>query len=139
MPLADASRDVKRGKGMECKVRNLANVVLIEVEGRVDHGTAPAFGSALLPHVEGCTGEVKKILVDLGKVDYMSSAGLRVLMIAAKGCRKQDGKMVLAALQPTIQEVFKIGRFDMVLETFPSVRDALAAISPAAAAVYGDR
>ena len=67
----------------------------------------------------------------------MSSAGLRVLMIAAKGCRKQAGKMVLAALQPTIQEIFKIGRFDMVLEIYPTVREGLAAISPAAAALYG--
>jgi anti-anti-sigma factor len=124
---------------MECRVNNFANVVLIEVEGRVDHGTAPAFGSALLPHVEGCVGEAKKILVDLGKVHYMSSAGLRVLMIAAKGCRKQEGRIVLAGLQPAVQEVFRIGRFDMVLETFPKVRDALAVLSPAAAAVYGDR
>lgn len=124
---------------MECKVRNLANVVLIEVEGRIDHGTAPAFGSALLPHVEGCANESKKLLLDFSKVTYMSSAGLRVLMIAAKGCRKQGGRMVLAALQPTIQEIFKIGRFDMVLETFTTVRDALVAISPAAAALYGDR
>lgn len=124
---------------MECKVQNLANVVLIEVEGRIDHGTAPAFGSALFPHVDACTGENKKLLLDLGKVTYMSSAGLRALMIAAKGCRKQSGKIVLAALQPAIQEIFKIGRFDMVLETFPTVRQALAAISPEAAALYGDR
>lgn len=124
---------------MECKIHTFANVVLIEVEGRIDHGTAPAFGSAMLPHVEGCSGEEKKLLIDLGKVNYMSSAGLRVLMIAAKGCRKQDGKMALAGLQPTVQEVFKIGRFDMVFEVFASARDALAAISPAAAAVYGDR
>ena len=124
---------------MECKIHTFANVVLIEVEGRIDHGTAPAFGSAMLPHVEGCSGEEKKLLIDLCKVNYMSSAGLRVLMIAAKGCRKQDGKMALAGLQPTVQEVFKIGRFDMVFEVFASARDALAAISPAAAAVYGDR
>jgi anti-sigma B factor antagonist len=121
---------------MECKTRNLANVVIIEVEGRIDHGTAPAFGSAVLPHIEGCSGEDKKLVVDLSKVTYMSSAGLRVLMIAAKGCRKQLGKIVLAALPPTIQEVFKIGRFDMVLETFPTVREALAVVSPAAAALY---
>lgn len=124
---------------MECKVQNFANVVLIEVEGRIDHGTAPAFGSALLPHVEGCADENKKLLLDFSKVTYMSSAGLRVLMIAAKGCRKQSGRIVLAALQPTIQEIFKIGRFDMVLETFPTVREALVAISPAAAALYDDR
>jgi len=121
---------------MECKIQTLANVVLIEVEGRIDHGTAPAFGSALLPHVDGCTGETKKLLLDLGAVNYMSSAGLRVVMIAAKGCRKQSGKMVLAALQPTIQEIFKIGRFDMVLDTFATVREALAAISPAALVLY---
>lgn len=124
---------------MECKVRTLANVVLIEIAGRIDHGTAPAFGSALLPHVEGCTGETKKLLLDLGAVNYMSSAGLRVLMIAAKGCRKQSGKMALAGLQPTIKEIFKIGRFDMVLETFASVREALAAIAPAAVASYDRR
>jgi len=124
---------------MECKVQNLANVVLIEVEGRIDHGTAPAFGSALLPHIDGCADENKKLLLDFSKVTYMSSAGLRVLMIAAKGCRKQSGRIVLAALQPTVQEIFKIGRFDMVLETFPTVREALVAISPAAAALYGDR
>lgn len=124
---------------MNYKVQNLANIVLLEVEGRIDHSTAPAFGSALLPQVEGCAGEDKKLLIDLSKVTYMSSAGLRVLMIAAKGCRKQSGRIVLAALQPSVQEVFKIGRFDMVLETFPTVRAALAAISPAAAALYGER
>ena len=124
---------------MECKERKLANVVLIEVEGRIDHGTAPCLGSALLRHVDGCAGEEKKLLVDLSKVNYMSSAGLRVLMIAAKGCRKQEGKVVLAGLQPTVQEVFKIGRFDMVFDVYPGVRDAFAAISPAGAAVYGDK
>jgi anti-anti-sigma factor len=121
---------------MECKIRDVGNVVIVEVEGRIDHGTAPAFGSVLLPQVEGCTGEDKKLVLDMARVTYMSSAGLRVLMIAAKGCRKQAGRIVLAALQPTVQEAFKIGRFDMVLETFPTVRDALAAISPAALARY---
>ena len=124
---------------MECKVQTLADVVLIEVEGRIDHSTAPAFGSVLLPQVEGGDSENKKLVLDLGKVTYMSSAGLRVLMIAAKGCRKQSSRIVLAALQPTIQEVFKIGRFDRVLETFPTVRQALMKLSPQAAALYGDR
>ncbi len=121
---------------MESIVQTVANVVIVQVDGRVDHSTAPAFGSVLLPHIEGCAGDEKKLVVDLSKVNYMSSAGLRVLMIAAKGCRKQAGKVVLAGLQPSVLEVFKIGRFDMVLDTYPTVRDALAAISPAAAAIY---
>jgi len=124
---------------MESTVQTFANVVIVQIDGRIDHSMAPVFGSVLLPHVEGCAGDEKKLLVDLSKVNYMSSAGLRVLMIAAKGCRKQEGKVVLAGLQPSVREVFKIGRFDMVLETYPTVRDALAAISPAAAAIYVDR
>ena len=121
---------------MECKVRQIANVVLIEVMGRIDHTTAKAFEDALSPHVSGCAGEDKILLLDFSGVTFVSSAGLRVLMIAAKQCRKQNGKMVLAALRPMIQEVFQISRFDSLFELFPTVRAALQAISPAAAFVY---
>ncbi|HEY7559829.1 MAG TPA: STAS domain-containing protein [Candidatus Binatia bacterium] len=118
------------------EIEALANVALVKVEGRIDHVSAPVFESQLLPQVEGCTGEKKKLLLDCSGLAYVSSAGLRVLMIAAKRCRRQNGKIVLAALQPTIQEIFRISRFDTVFEVFPSVREALAAISPAAAAAY---
>jgi anti-anti-sigma factor len=121
------------------EIQSLANVALVKVEGRIDHISTPVFESELLPQVEGCTGEVKKLLLDCSGLVYMSSAGLRVLMIAAKRCRQQNGKMVLAALQPTIQEIFRISRFDTVFEVFPSVRAALEAISPAAAAAYERR
>ena len=121
---------------MECRVTEIADVALIQVEGRIDHTTAKAFEDTLSPHAAGCTGEEKKLLLDFSGVTFMSSAGLRVLMIAAKQCRKQGGKMVLAALQPMIQEVFQISRFDTVFEVFPTVRAALEAISPAAASAY---
>jgi anti-anti-sigma factor len=119
------------------EIRTIANVALVKVEGRIDHLSAPAFERELLPEVEGCSGEAKKLLLDCSGLAYMSSAGLRVLMIAAKRCRHQNGKIVLAALQPTIQEIFRISRFDTVFEVFPSVETALEAISPAAAAAYG--
>jgi anti-anti-sigma factor len=121
------------------EIRTLANVALVKVEGRLDHISSPAFESELLPQTEGCTGEEKKLVLDCSGLAYLSSAGLRVLMIAAKRCRKQSGTMVLAALQPTIQEIFRISRFDTVFEVFPSVRAALEAISPAAAAAYERR
>ena len=121
---------------MECKVRAIANVVLIQVVGRIDHTTAKAFEDALSPHVSDCAGEDKILVLDFSGVIFISSAGLRVLMIAAKQCRKQNGKMVLAALQPMIQEVFQISRFDSLFELFPTVRAALQAVSPAAASIY---
>jgi len=78
--------------------KTLANVLIVSVDERIDHLSAPGFEAELLPHVEGCRGEAKKLLIDCTRLNYISSAGLRVLMIAAKGCRKQEGKVVLAAL-----------------------------------------
>jgi anti-sigma B factor antagonist len=121
---------------MECKLREIANVALIQVAGRIDHTTAKAFEDALSPHVAGCAGEEKILLLDFSGVTFISSAGLRVLMIAAKQCRKQKGKIALAALRPMIQEVFQISRFDSLFEVFPTVRAALQAISPAAVSAY---
>jgi len=64
----------------------------------------------------------------------MTSAGLRVLMIAAKTCDKQRGNVAVAALQPGIREIFKISRFDLVLKIFPTAESALKNLSPDAAA-----
>jgi anti-anti-sigma factor len=124
---------------MELKTRDISNVTLIQVTGRIDHTTAKDFEKDLLPQLAGCTAETKKILLDFSEVNYISSAGLRVLMIAAKQSKKQNGKMVLAALQPLIREVFQISRFDTVFEVFPTVKAAMEAISATAATMYGGR
>lgn len=121
---------------MEVKVREIANVLLVQVEGRIDHTTAHDFEHTLLPRLSGCTGETQKALLDLSDVAYMSSAGLRVLMLAAKQCQKQHGEMVIAALQPILQEVFRISRFDKIFRVFETVQTALDTISPTAAASY---
>jgi anti-anti-sigma factor len=123
---------------MECATQEIANVILVRVEGRIDHTTAKAFEYALLPHLEGCCGEDKKAVLDLSGVAYMSSAGLRVLILAAKQCRRQQGDLVIAGLQPLLQEVFRISRFATVFRVFDTVRAALEAISPAAASAYDD-
>lgn len=121
---------------MEYITQHIANVVLLRVTGRIDHTTAQAFEEALMPQLDGCTGEAKKVLLEVSGVDYMSSAGLRVLMMAAKQCRNQHGDIVVAALPPLLLEIFTISRFDSVFKIFPTVKAALEAISPAAAAVY---
>ena len=123
---------------MEFSSHQFADVMLIKVEGRIDHKTAKDFENALKPYLDACVaGEYQKILVDLGGVDFMTSAGLRVLMIVSKTCGKQRGEIVVASLQPIVEEIFKITRFDLVLKTFPTVKSALEALSPTAAAAYG--
>lgn len=124
---------------MEFTLQQIADVTLIQVQGRIDHKTAKDFENALKPHVDQCiAGEYKKILIDLDGVDFMTSAGLRVLMITAKTCDKEKGEIAVAALQPGIKEIFKISRFDLVLKIFPTVRSGLENLSPDAAAHYKD-
>jgi anti-sigma B factor antagonist/stage II sporulation protein AA (anti-sigma F factor antagonist) len=57
-------------------------------------------------------------------------------MIAAKQMRGRGARIAVAALQPVVAEIFAISRFDSVLEVFPSVREALAKVSPAALAAF---
>jgi anti-anti-sigma factor len=122
---------------MEITSRQIADVTLIQVQGRIDHRTATDFENALKPHLNPClAGEHRKLLMGLGGVDFMTSAGLRVLMIAAKTCDKQKWDIAVAALQPGIREIFKISRFDLLLKIFPTVESALENLSPDAAAQY---
>jgi len=121
---------------MELQTQDIANVLLIRVEGRIDHTTAKHFQDLLLPQLNSCSGEAKKALLDLSGVHYMSSAGLRVLVLAARQCQQQQGEIVLAALPPLLQEVFRISRSDLVFKVFATVRAALEHLSPTAASAY---
>ena len=121
---------------MELQIQDIANVRLIRVEGRIDLMTAPSFQELLLPKLTDCTGETKKALLDLSGVHYMSSAGFRVLALAARQCQQQQGEIVLAALQPGLQEVFRIIHFDVLFKAFGTVRAALEHLSPTAASLY---
>lgn len=121
---------------MELKARSFEDAVVLSPAGRIDHNTAEAFQSALMTHVQACGQSGTAIVLDLGSIDYMSSVGLRVLMVAAKQSKKDDGKIVVAAMQPGMQEIFEISRFNFVYEAFAAVADALASISPAAAEAW---
>jgi len=121
---------------MELQTQDIANVRLIHIEGRVDLTTVPSFQDLLLPKLTDCTGETKKALLDLSGVHYMSSAGFRVLVLAVRQCQQQQGEIVLAALQPDLQEVFRIIHFDVLFKVFATVGAALEHLSPTAASLY---
>ena len=73
---------------------------------------------------------------DLSGVDYISSVGLRVLMIAARRMREAQATLALADLQSVVAEIFAISRFDKVIDVQPSVRAALQACSADALAAF---
>lgn len=113
-----------------------ADVVVATPSGRVDHASAASFEQLLLPLVADAGERKAGVVLDFGGVAYISSVGLRVLMVAAKQMRGTGAPIVVAAPQPVVAEIFAISRFDHVLEIVPSVRDALARLSLPALAAY---
>lgn len=110
---------------------------MIHIAGRIDHKTVKDFETALMPFLEADNPAItKKIIINFEKLDFLTSAGLRMLMIAAKTCGRQGRGIAVASLQPIVEEIFTISRFDLVINVFPSVREALQKLSPAALADY---
>ena len=117
---------------MELHPRRFADATVLSPAGRIDHSSAEPFREALLARLSAAGKD--PVVVDLTGVEYIASAGLRALMIAAKQVKTQGATMFLAGLQPVVREVFEISRFTLVFTIFASLREALAAVSPEAVA-----
>jgi len=112
--------------------RQYADVLVAAPTGRIDHAASASLEQKLVPLVTDAGTRLAGVVLDFGGVVYISSVGLRVLMIASKSMRAHDKPIAVAALQPVVAEIFTISRFDKVLPVFASVRDALGQVSPAA-------
>ena len=121
---------------MEFTSRPLADIVVAAPVGRIDHASAGEFAAALAPLLEACADGRGSIVLDLGGVEYISSVGLRVLMLAAKQVKPRRGEIVIASLQPVVREIFEISRFTVLFPSFATTREAVAALSPAALAAF---
>ena len=97
------------------------DTIILAPSGRIDQDTSAAFQEALSGEI---AGEQTLVVVDFSDIEYISSVGLRALMIGAKESKAGGCKLAVAALCPVVQEVFQISRFDKVIKTFDTVEDA---------------
>src|SRR5258708_3413055 len=118
---------------MECSERLLANSVILLPAGRIDLSNAEVFRDLLLKAVAAATVAV---ILDLSRIEYISSAGLRSLMIASKAGAGRGVKLGVSAMQPIVKEIFTISRFHLVFACFDTVRDAIATLDPPALSGY---
>jgi anti-sigma B factor antagonist/stage II sporulation protein AA (anti-sigma F factor antagonist) len=119
---------------MEVSTRRYADVVVAEAAGRIDFTNAEEFKTALWQAIAQNQGERGPVVIDFSRVDYISSVGLRVLMLAAKEMNGGQRKITIAAPSPVVREIIEISRFHLILAVFASVREALERLSPRALA-----
>ena len=95
---------------MEIKKIHEGNSLTVQLEGRLDTVTAPELEASL----ENELDEVTVLVIDLGGLEYMSSAGLRVMLALQKRMAKQ-GTMKVIKVNDTIMEIFEITGFRDIL------------------------
>ena len=92
---------------MKINKKQDGNLLKIELEGRLDTTTAPELDEAVKSSIDGVTD----LVFDMTGLEYISSAGLRVLLSAQKAMGKVNGNMVVKNINDVIQEIFEVTGF----------------------------
>jgi len=111
---------------MEVTEEVQGRVVVVTARGRLDGSTSRAFGARL---EKLAAGAEPRLLVDFSGVDFVSSAGLRVVLTVLKRVKAANGKLVLCAVQPPVREVLDITGFTAMLDMQPSRTEAMAVLA----------
>jgi anti-anti-sigma factor len=93
---------------MDLSEERMDQVTALSVKGRIDSTTALQFGQKLESAVAVPSG---RLVVDLRDLDYISSAGFRVLLVAAKRADETGSRLVLCGLSPKVRQLFDVGGF----------------------------
>jgi anti-anti-sigma factor len=111
---------------MEIGERTEGTAVVVSLDGRLDGITAPDLEARIAAIVE--RGDTRVVL-ECSQMSYVSSAGLRVLLVSARKCQQGGGKLALAALQSECRSVLEMSGFLSIIECHESSEAALAAVA----------
>jgi anti-anti-sigma factor len=111
---------------MELLTRKEASTTVVTVTGRLDAITTPEYEKKILELIQ--SGDTL-FVIDFEKLDYISSAGLRGLLVTAKQLKAKSGQVRFANVSGPVKEVFDMSGFGSIFQSDPSVADALAALA----------
>lgn len=106
---------------MEIVETRSSDVVTLALAGRLDGTSSSAFEARILAHIDA--GDIR-LIVDMTDLDYISSVGMRVFMLAAKRLKPLGGRVVLCGLQPSIRQVFDMAGFAAIFAITETRADA---------------
>ena len=110
---------------MELSGERDGDVLVLTPEGRVDGSNSADFQSAVMERIdEGA----ESILLDFSGISYISSAGLRAVLILAKKLNQVNGRFALCSMRESVQSVFEVSGFVKIIDVHPGRAEALTAM-----------
>lgn len=122
---------------MNVTSRRHASASILQIAGRLDQDTCDDFRARLTQEVEEAATRGGAVVLDLSQLEYVSSAGLRCFMLASREARSRAIRVVAAAPQPMVREIFEISHFNLLFQVFPTLAEALAVAAPGTPAATG--
>lgn len=107
---------------MNIETLTVKNTKVIRLKGRLDATNAPDLEKELKPIIENTMGT---LLINMKDLDYISSAGLRTLLLGAKLLKNKGGALALCNLQDAVKEVFDIAGFTELFPVYASEEEGL--------------
>lgn len=114
---------------MQIAEEKVGEALVIAPTGRVDSVSSAELERLVVSRIDG--GE-RRLVIDLAGVEYVSSAGLRVLLMAAKRLREPPAALVLCGMGPSVRTVLELAGFLPIFAVEPSREPALARLGPKA-------
>lgn len=111
---------------MQIETRKVYDVLVVDMNGRLDSHSSGDAGDRL---VEIVRGDDKHVLLNLAKVDYVSSAGLRVILRGAKLLQNKLGEMKICCAADGVKEVLLTSGFNSLVKVYATEKEAHAAFS----------
>lgn len=98
-------------------------VLILRVGGRLDAVSSPQLEKEVMDAIN--EGNHQKVLMSFEKVDYLSSAGMRLLLSTTKKMKNKEGKFAISCISESVMEVIKMAGFDHILNIHSTEDDAL--------------
>ncbi len=110
---------------MEVRMERRGGALLAAPEGRIDSATARDFESKMKAAIQD---DDSAVVVNLSQLSYISSAGLRAVLVIAKGLWRRDASFALCELPDTVREIVQLSGFDKIIQIHGSEAEAIEAV-----------
>ncbi len=108
------------------KIEHEEKALILNISGRIDGSNAGDFQTEVQDSIPEDAGSV---ILDMNDLTYISSAGLRVILLLAKTQRSKNGKLVMCSIADPVKDVFTISGFNAIIPTYDDRPSAIEAVS----------